>query len=487
MAVRLTRRIHVSWLIAWFSGGILGGVAGSYWIHSTLLTNSTFLAVSFILLLVTVIKRYAEFILLAILAGVLIGLWRGASEQVAFGQYTAFYNRQVSLQGTVSEDASYGPRGDERLTLKNIKIDAQELHGKIWISTSSAADIKRSDIIQVKGKLRQGFGSLSASMFEAKITSVQRPQPGDIGLRIRDRFAAAIRLAIPDPQSSLASGYLVGQRSALPEDLDNQLKITGLTHAVVASGYNLTILVIFARRLFLGISKYLATLSTLLMIGGFVMISGLSPSMSRAALVSILALATWYYGLRIHPLVLLPFAAAITVLFNPGYLWGDIGWYLSFAAFGGVLMLSPLIQSYLWPKKKKSNAMQQIFFDTMSAQLATMPIMIYAFGHYSAYALLANLLVLPVIPLTMLMTFVAGLGGLTLPHLAHLLGWPATVILNYMTSVVSWIANLPGAQGSLTFSGLSLAGSYLLIGLAVAFLWRKTHYNFRNMNFLEQR
>ena len=487
MALRLGRRTHISWLIAWFCGGLLIGIAVSYWIHPALFERSEYLAVSFVLIFVTIVKRYQAFILLVVIAGIFIGLWRGTSEQTALDEFAPSYNKQVSLQGKVSEDASYGPRGDERLTLKDIKLNGQNMHGRIWISTDPTLDIKRSDVIQVKGKLRRGFGSLAASMFEARILAIERHQPGDIGLKIRDRFAAAIRLAIPEPQASLAAGYLIGQRSTLPEDLDNQLKIVGLTHAVVASGYNLTILVIFARRLFVGTSKYLATLSALLMIGGFVMISGLSPSMSRAALVSVLALTAWYYGLKMHPLVLLPFAAATTALFNPAYLWGDIGWYLSFAAFTGVLMLSPLIQSYLWSNKKKPSALRQVFFDTMSAQLATMPIMIYAFGHYSAYALLANLLVLPLIPLTMLLIFVGGIGGLLVPHVAHLVGWPATMVLNYMTSVVSWVANLPGAQGNLTFTGMSLATSYLLIVLATAFLWRKTNYNFRTENFLEQR
>lgn len=457
----------------------MSGIAAAYWLSSPLLTSYLWIIPAAALVLITLVKRSVATVALALAAGLLLGLWRGGGEQVALAQYHQFYGHNVNLQGVVSEDTTIGPRGDQRLLLKNIRLDGQPLHGKVWVSTAVQAKIKRSDIVTVNSDLDQGFGNLPASMFEARIINIERPNPGDIGLRLRDWFAGGIRRAIPEPQASLGTGYLVGQRSALPQDLDNQLKITGLTHAVVASGYNLTILVVFARRLFLKKSKYLAALSAVGMIVGFMLISGLSPSMSRAGLVSGLSLAAWYYGLRLHPLVLLPLAAAITALLNPAYLWGDIGWCLSFAAFTGMIMLSPLIQRGIWKGKRPPGKLRQIFFDTMSAQLATMPIMIYAFGHYSVYALLANLLVLPLIPFAMLLIFGAGAGALIAPGLAYIFGWPATELLTYMTSVVSWIANLPGAQGNLSFTVLPLAISYLALITVAGILWRKTRFNFR--------
>ncbi len=80
----------------------------------------------------------------------------------------------------------------------------------------------------------------------------------------------------------------------------------------------------------------------------------MSPSMSRAGLVAGLSLLAWYYGRRIHPLVLLPLAMAITVMVQPSYAWGDLGWQLSFAAFAGVLIGAPLIQAYFLATRKSS-------------------------------------------------------------------------------------------------------------------------------------
>lgn len=475
----LLHELHYSWLIAWLSMGIIVGIALAIWVHMPPLSLWAWVSVLSACLVVACIRHSNLMIPMVIVAGTLLGLCRGSIEQTSLALYKPFYGKAATVSGVVSEDTSYGPGGDQRIMLKNIVINHQSMHGKIWISSDNEVALKRSDTITIQGKLGTGFASIVASMYHAKITAISRPQPGDLGLRARDWFAGAIRTAIPEPEASLASGYLVGQRSTLPEDLDNQLKITGLTHAVVASGYNLTILVSFARQFLLGVSKYLATLSAAGMIAGFIMISGLSPSMSRAGLVTSLSLAAWYYGRKIHPLVLLPFAAGITALINPAYVWGDIGWYLSFASFAGVIILAPLIQHYLWGDKKRIGAIRQVLIDTMSAQLATLPIMIFAFGHYSPYALLANVLVLPLIPITMLLTFGAGVAGLVLPSVAHWFGLPATLLLRYMIAIVARIANLPGAQGDLTIGIGILAALYVVIIAMMYVLWRKTRLDFR--------
>jgi competence protein ComEC len=474
MAVFMKHPLHVSWFIAGVAAGIIGGTALSG-VLQVRFFGVVWLVLAAAVLLAALVRRQAFFIVGAMAFGMTLGLWRGALVQSSLTGYQPFYGKNVTLTGQVSEDATTGTGGDIRVMLKHVSIGGRELPGKVWINLASKGDVRRSDELTVSGKLGTGFGNIPASMFYANLVKIQRPRPGDIALRIRDWFSSGIEKAIPQPQASLGEGYLVGERSALPHSLDRQLKAVGLTHAVVASGYNLTILVVFARKLFIKKSKYLALLSAALMAGGFMLITGFSPSMTRAGIVVGLSLAAWYYGRSVRPMVLLLLAAAITVLINPAYVWGDIGWALSFAAFGGVLLLAPVLHRFFWGSEEPGN-IRQVLVGTASAQLATMPIMIFAFGHYSPYALLANLLVLPLIPLAMALIFVAGVGGLALPALAHWIGYPATLVLHYMTSAVQYIANLPGAHGSLTINGLTLALSYLALAGITLTLWLKTDY-----------
>ena len=129
--------------------------------------------------------------------------------------------------------------------------------------------------------------------------------------------------------------------------------------------------------------------------------------MSRAGLVAGLSLAAWYYGRTIHPLVLLPVSAAITLIVNPQFGWGDLGWQLSFASFTGVIILAPLLHKYFFGGKDPGT-FRQILIETLSAQLATLPLLMMSFGVVSNVALIANMLILPFVPLAMLLTFASG-------------------------------------------------------------------------------
>jgi competence protein ComEC len=477
------QQLHCSWHIAWAALGVSVGVAAAR--LTPWFAGWVWLLLAAALVFVAFRRRWRALIFLSLAAGLLLGLWRGSVEQAALRAYLPYIKRTVQVQGAVSQDTTLGQQGNQRFQLSHVRMNGAVLPGAVWVSTASKGEIKRSDVVTVRGVLSAGFGNVPVALFRAQLVAVAHPRPGDVALHVRDRFADAIRRAIPEPQASLGIGYLLGQHSSLPTDLEQQLRAVGLTHAVVASGYNLTILVAVGRRLLAGISKFLTVGASGLLIASFMLITGLSPSMARAGLVSGLSLAAWYYGRTIHPLVLLPFAAALTILLHPAYAWGDIGWELSFGAFAGVIVLAPLLQEYFWGADHPPGVVRQIVGDTLSAQLATMPIILAAFGQYSLYALPANVLVLPLVPLAMLATFVAGIAGLVAPGAAHWAGLPATLILRYSTGVVRWFANLPGAQGEIAFGAGAVLVSYALLVLAALYVQRVTKHRFRQSSSTE--
>lgn len=481
----MPKRVYTSWLIAALFGGVIIGIACAALPGLSLFASSSWLFIAAGLVFFVYRKPYVSAVVLSIIAGIIIGLWRGSHEQIGLHEYKQFIGKQVTVSGVVAEDVSYGANNALRIKLRQVALNHHPLNGQIWLSSNKKVDVRRSDTVVVKGLLREGFGNFSATISRAQIVTVERVDYSDVARDVRDDFARAVRVAIAEPQASLGVGFLTGQRSTLPADLDEQLKIVGLTHVVVASGYNLTILVRFARRAFAKISKYLATFAAGSMITGFVLVTGWSPSMSRAGLVAGLSLLAWYYGRVIHPVVLLSIAAGATALINPLFVWGDIGWYLSFAAFAGVIMLAPLVHDFFWGAEQKPGVFRQIFIDTSCAQIATMPIMAFAFGSYSIYALPANLLVLALVPLAMLLTFFAGIAGLVAPAIASIVGWPAQMLLQYMTHVVGWIAARPGAEGTVTLSVSMMIVLYVLLLLVGYVLARRTNHSFRKDSLIE--
>ncbi len=469
-------RLHTAWLVAAVClGAVIGLIAApAAPIKIALPIGLSCVAV---LLFVGFTKKKVYSILPLLIAGAIIGLLRGDSYQNQLAPYAVIIGQTTTVQGTVKDDSDVGKRGEMVLRLGDISVGEYELGGTVWVSTSEKATIKRGDYITAKGKVTEGFGSFAASMYQAELVRAERPVPGSIALTMRDGFAEATRQAIPEPEASLGVGYVVGQRRALPEELDKALRATGLTHVVVASGYNLTILVGMARRLFIKISKFLATFFSGAMTLSFMAVTGMSPSMSRAGLVTGLGLLAWYYGRRFHPIILLLLAAAITLFIQPAYARNDLGWQLSFAAFGGVLIVGPLLQNYFYGDVKPS-ILRQVLFETVSAWVCTVPLIVLAFGQFSNVAILANILVLPLVPLAMLLTFLAGSMTLILPALATLVGLPATLLLSYMTRITQYLGSVPWAQTELVMTPLAAAMYYgALIGIC-AYIWRKTRFNF---------
>lgn len=477
------KKLHSSWILAWASAGLMAGVVLS------LFSKDYFFAISWLVagmgfLAMALINKRAALIIFALMGGLLIGLWRGTQAYPSREVYKNFINKTVDISGTVSEDVAVGKDGQKQIKLKEIKLSGQSLNGQIWISTGSTAHIKRSDRLQINGKLSEGFGNFSAAMYRAEIVKVTRVKHGDVALEVRDWFSDKVRNAIKEPQASLGLGFLTGQHSELPESLVNNLRILGLTHIIVASGYNLTILVRIARKWLMKVSKYTATLGSSLLIIGFIMVTGSSPSMTRAGLITGLSLVAWYYGRKIHPMVLLPFSAALTALVNPAYLWGDLGWYLSFAAFAGVIILSPLLLDYFWGKEEP-NAVLRVVVETFSAQVLTAPIIAFAFGQYAPLALLSNVLILPLIPVAMIFTFFAGMSAVFLGPLVAITGWPAQLLLGYMTTVSNKLSALPNAKGEVIFPLPYLIASYLLVIILCVWLWRRTGHDFTQDSVIE--
>jgi len=478
------KRFHISWLIAAGSFGILLGVVLSVYSDFEYFSGVEWLVVAGSLTIISFINRRHLALGLLVIAGISFGLWRGSNVLAEISRYDSFYGKSVVVQGLVAEDPGISKDGDLQMRLKNVELNGVQMTGQLWVNTSDRVEIRRSDLVTLHGQLSKGFGNIPASLYRSNVTDVVRQDYIDVGRDVRDSFSAGVREAIQEPEASLATGFLVGQKTALPEKLGNELRLLGLTHIIVASGYNLTILVRFARRFFAKLSRFSALSGAGFLVYGFMQITGLSPSMARASLITGLSLLTWYFGRKIHPFVLLPFSAAITVIINPSYAWGDIGWLLSFTSFIGIIILSPLLHGYFWGDKKPG-PIRQVVLETMSAQILTLPIIAYIFGQYSPVAILANLLILPLIPFAMFLIFVAGVVSLISVAIAPFVGFPAEIVLRYMTRIVDWLSTWPIASSEIKFSKTALAVSYIGLFWLILFLWRRTGHEFREYNIIE--
>lgn len=412
-------------------------------------------------------------LVLAILFGLSFGLWRGAVYMQKLSDYDPYYYQKIDLHAQAIDDAVYGKGSQIAFDAGKIRLDdGTELAGKLQISGFGENAVYQGDELSVTGKLYPSRGATQGRISYAQIHVEQR-QPSVVA-DIRRRFTSGVQTALPEPLAPFAMGLLIGQRATLPDSVKQDLLMVGLTHIIAVSGYNLTIILQASRQILAGRSKRLSILLSFSLIAVFLLLAGASASIVRAAMVSTLSIIASYYGRGFRPLNLLALAAAITAWANPFYLWSDLSWYLSFLAFFGVMVVSPLVQAR-WPGRWHETIVGSVALESVCAELMSLPFILYIFGQMSFIGLPANVLVVALVPLAMLLSTIAGLAGMLLGPLAGWLAWPANLLLNYMLDIAHFMAHLPHifAQNL----SLSLAGMlflYMIIIMFTTMLWHRT-------------
>lgn len=432
------------------------------------------------ILLTPLLFRLNKLSLLSIIViGLMLGCWRGSIFLRQIAPYSVLARQQVHIVAVAKTDAVYGQRSQLEFDVGNIELHQpypSGLVGTIGVGGFGEPMIYRGDKVEVAAKLYPTRGARQARMSYAKIRKIESGRSAIN--KLRRKFAASLQSVLPEPLSSLGLGILLGQRTTLPDSLDEDLSRSGLTHIVAVSGYNLTILVQLAHRWLRNRSKYQATVLTLSMITLFLILTGSSASIVRAAVVSGLSIWAGYYGRTIKPTLLILLVAVLTAGWFPPYLWSDLGWHLSFLAFIGILLLAPLVTKRFWTDRQPK-LVARLVIETSCAQLMTMPIIMYIFGRVSAVSLVANMLVVPLVPLAMALSFTSGIAGILAPAIAGWLAWPARILLLYQVDMIGLTARLPNAAIDLSLSLWQLVLFYLLILLVGVVWWKRLYRNGR--------
>ncbi len=291
-------------------------------------------------------------------------------------------------------------------------------------------------------------------------------------------FEKSLNSSFVEPQASLSSGLILGVKRNMPDNFLEALNITGLTHIIALSGYNVTIIVVAISVLLLPVMgrKKVFWLSLLLVIG-FVILTGAASSVVRAAIFSMLIIFARTIGRRGDQVNIMLLAALVMVIVNPYVLRDDLGFQLSFLAFSGLIFVSPILEK-IFLHKKISKTPDWILLplrETLSAQIAVTPIILIAFGRISLIAPLSNLLILWIIPLAMLLVFVVGLSGIILPVLGKALAYFAWPVLTYVIVVTKGLAKIP-LSSIASESNLFIVGILLYIVLVSAILILKKKF-----------
>lgn len=316
---------------------------------------------------------------------------------------------------------------------------------------------------------------IGAIIYQPKIERVSENNGSIIVTKLfalKSAFLRQLDQVLPEPSSSLLGGLIVGGKRSLGEVWQERFRQAGLIHLVVLSGYNLTIIGVWAISFFtfLRLRRSFALGGAVLAIILFSIMVGGGASVLRAAIMALVAILARLTGRTYEASRALLVAIIVMVAINPLILVNDIGFQLSCLATLGLIYGSPLVERWLQFVPAKFG-LRGTIITTIAAQLAVLPWLLWVMGQVSPYALLTNILVVPIVPLAMLISALVGLIGLLISPLALLLAPLGYVIATYILKVTSISASLPGAGLATKTFPLALV---ILIYAGYFYLWRRS-------------
>ncbi|MBX7226768.1 MAG: ComEC family competence protein [Chitinophagales bacterium] len=280
-----------------------------------------------------------------------------------------------------------------------------------------------------------------------------------------------IKEKIPDPTlQSLASGIIIGLKTELDENIYAQFQHTGIIHILSVSGLHLGIVLLIFQFLF-GLfptknkkAVFAQTVFILCIVWAFALITGFSAAVQRAAVMISIYLIGKTFNKKTSGLNLMFASAFILCCIKPSFIV-DIGFQLSYLAIFGLIVFYQPFYRLLYCKNKWLDKLWQLSCASFAAQLATWPLILYHFGSFPVYFLLAN-------PPAILLSFLILAGGIALfaigwlPIIGNIIGSFIGFCCKCLLLITQFIDQLPYAHWENIYSTKwNLAINFLVIGM----------------------
>ncbi len=266
-------------------------------------------------------------------------------------------------------------------------------------------------------------------------------------LRAAEHVRAGLRESVDDQPPAVAGlvpALVMGDEAAMPQQVVDDFTTTGLTHLSAVSGTNLTLLLAFVVPLarLAGVRARGLTAVGLVTVVVFVVLARPQPSVLRAAVMGLVALAAMTSGGTRRGIRSLS-AAVLGLLLLDVSLARSAGFALSVLATAGIVILTPGWRDALarWMPARLAEAVAC----PLAAQLACTPVVAWLSGEVSLVAVAANLLAGPAVGPATVLGFAAAGVALVSDPLAGVLGWGAAWPARWIIAVAEHGADLPGA------------------------------------------
>lgn len=415
-------------------------------------------------------------------------------------------NRKVSLSGNICRDPDIrANRTFLTVDVESMLLDGRfiETSGRVLVKIKSSTNrFNYGDYIRVSGYLRAPESSRNPGAFDYRkylaqsrifgLLTTRSPRDVEILFQKRENpFLAFVvypvkhfilevfQSSLRGAHGALLSGFVLGERRGIPDQIYRMFTDTGTLHLLAISGSNVGLVVLF----FFGflrlarVPRRLSILFTLPAIVIFSYVTNNQPSVVRASIMAIVFLLAFFWEREKDLINIMAFSALLILIFSPLSFF-DVGFQLSFGVTLGLVLFIVHPDSLFHKIAFKfkgffRNWLILPVFVSFVAQVSSYPILAYHFNQISLYAFVANLLVVPLVSLAVItgsMTVIAALLSVKLAQILSAFNW---LVLELTLQVVAFFSQLPHATLDLPSPSLACLILYYLFFVLVLMDWRK--------------
>lgn len=285
-------------------------------------------------------------------------------------------------------------------------------------------------------KTQKIYGTLKAE-------NIQIKKEKDINLiflisnKIRNKIIETAKDIVPKSTSGILTGLLIGDRSEISQEDDENFRKSSLSHILAISGSHITYII-------LGITFILTKsrvprkwihISAIMALIIFMFITNFSPTIARACIMGIIMLFAKIVYKKLDILTSISLSYLIILLENP-FSIKDLGVQLSYLGTLGIVYLNQPISKFL--SKYINKKIAEILSVTISAQIMVLPIITINFNNISTLFIISNLLAVPLSGTILLLGYSNVFLGMVWLKLGQVLG----VLTNLLIQILIWIAKI---------------------------------------------
>jgi len=398
----------------------------------------------------------------------------------------ATQKQEVTVSGQVTETPRLNRSGKAQIWLEVSRVDRatqsetiapDQVRGKLYVTVPllQATGVTQGQEIAIAGVLYKPKPASNPGGFDfqkylardgcftgLRGRTIEGLHPNDRWgwWMIRQKIIRSQINWLGSPEGQLVSSMVLGSRVVdLPFDIKDQFTRVGLSHALAASGFQVSLILSVVLALLNRFSTTVQVIAGVTALLIFLGLTGLEPSVLRAVIMGFGLLIGLANKRSVKPLGGLLLAAIILLIFNPMWIW-DLGFQLSFLATLGLQVTSPsLVKSLDW----LPSVFTSMIAVPIAAYIWTLPLQLYSFGVLSPYSIPVNVIVTPLISIISIGGVISAFLALISPIAGSASAWLLHYPTYAMLAIIDFFYKLPG--NSIAVGTISAFLMIILYGL----------------------